>query len=441
MAGPRRILFLDPFSGVSGDMWVGALLDLGVDFARLSHEVSKLGLAGYQLSTRRVFRGAMTALKFDVSIDGELQKEYDADPAKAASHAHDHDHSHDHGGHSHGHDHAGTGTSGGPIRRSFKQIKSLIEASTLSERVKRGTLIAFQKLAEAEGRIHNQPPADVTFHEVGALDSIVDFVAVNAGLELLNIDEVWCGPLALGRGGFVQCDHGLIPVPAPATLELVKDIPLRDTPVEKELTTPTGAALVAALAVRFCVQSDILVEKIGYGAGSREKQTVPNVLRAVLGTAAHAAGGDTQDTIVELRANIDDATPETLGYLFDRLFEAGALDVFFTPIQMKKNRPATLLTVLAEPAQLDAFCAMILAESGSFGLRYETLQRRKLERGIVSVQTRYGTVRVKLGRLNGKLVAAHPEYEDCKVRAKEAHVSLREVWLAAQAACSNAAKQ
>lgn len=420
-----RILYLDPFSGVSGDMWVGALLDLGLDFARLTHEIGKLGLAGYQLSTRRVFRGAMSALKFDVAIDGELQKEFDATPgaANAHEHSHSHDHadshSHDHS-HSHSHDHNAEGRA---IRRTFRQIKTLIESSTLSARVKQGTIAAFQKLAEAEGRIHNQPPDDVSFHEVGALDSIIDFVAVNAGLELLGIDEVWCGPLALGRGGFVQCDHGLIPIPAPATLDLVKNVPLRDTPVEKELTTPTGAALVAALATKFCGQSEITIEKLGYGAGSREKQAVPNVLRAMIGSPASAASPE-QDTIIELRANIDDATPEALGYLMEQLLEAGALDVSYTPIQMKKNRPASLLTVLIEPALLEKISALILTESSTFGVRYEQLLRRKLAREIVSVETAFGLVRVKIGRMNEKVVAIHPEYEDCKKLAREKGVAL-----------------
>ena len=433
---PPQILFLDPFSGVSGDMWVGALLDLGVDLAQLSHELSKLNLAGYQLGSRRVFRGAMSALKFDVTIDGEQQKEFDAPPLPLAlSSDHAHDHGHDHGAHSHGHEHGGAGVSAKNARRNFSQIKTLIKASTLSERVKSGSIAAFQKLAEAEGRIHNMPPDEVSFHEVGALDSIIDFVAVCAGLEILGIDEVWCGPLALGRGGFVQCDHGLMPVPAPATLELVKGMPLRDTPVEKELTTPTGAALVAALSVRFCAASEMTVKKIGYGAGSRERQSVPNVLRAMLGHAADSSGGE-RDEIVEIRANIDDATPETLGFLLEKLFDSAALDAFFTPIQMKKNRPATLLTVLCETEAFEPLSNLILAESSSFGLRHETLQRRKLAREIVTVETRYGPVRVKLGRLNGKLVSVHPEYDDCRRLALERNVPIKEIMRLAQQICA-----
>ena len=439
----KRILFLDPFAGLSGDMFVGALLDLGVDLARLAHEISKLELGGYHLSSKRVFRGAMSAIKFDVEIAGILQSEFDAKPsdeksAASEQHSHGHEHGDGHGhdhGHEHGHDHgahdhsgAHAGTAPHP-RRNFREIKTLIQNSRLSDLVKKTSIAAFQKLAEAEGRIHAMPPDDVAFHEVGAIDSIIDFVAVCAGLEMLNVDEVWCGPIALGRGGFVTCDHGLMPVPAPATLELVKGMPLRDTPVEKELTTPTGAALVAALATTFCAVPPMRSEKIGYGAGSREKQAVPNVLRAVLGSAEVSTPN--AGTIVELRANIDDATPEALGYLMEALFATGALDVFFTPIQMKKNRPGTLVTVLAEPKLLDALADIFFKESPTFGVRYETLQRFTLDRETLEVETRFGKVRVKIGRRNGALCSVHPEFDDCRALAMQSNTPVREVIAAA----------
>ncbi len=428
---PKRILFLDPFSGISGDMFAGALIDLGVDLARLSHEISKLDLAGYHLSAKRVMRGAMSAIKFDVEIGGELQKEFDADSAAPAQHDHGHSHGHGDGDHGHAHASSGGGSASAP-RRNFREIKVLIGNSRLSANVKTTSLAAFEKLAQAEGRIHAMPPEEVSFHEVGALDSIIDFVAVCAGLELLGIDEVWSGPVALGRGGFVRCDHGLMPVPAPATLEILAGVPLRDTPVEKELTTPTGAALLAALATRFCDVSEVRVEKIGYGAGSREKQAVPNVVRAILGTSGDASAGD--DEIVEMRANIDDASPETLGYLSEALFAAGALDVFFAPIQMKKQRPATLVTVLAEPKLLEPLAAIFFKESSTFGIRYETLRRLTLDRETVTAETPFGKIRVKIGVWRGAVTSIHPEYDDCRERAMANGVPLKDVIAAARAA-------
>jgi len=226
---PRKILYLDPFSGISGDMLIGALLDLGVDLARLHHELGKLNLTGYRLSSKRVMRGAMSATKFDVEIEGRLETANDS-PANTT----DHDHGHSHG--EHGHSHAAEGGQDacppGALQRTFLQIKEIIEKSSLSARVKEVSVHSFRKLAEAEGRIHNMPPEQVHFHEVGALDSIVDMVGACIGLELLGVDEVWSGPLALGSG-FVKCQHGLMPVPAPATLELIKGLPLRTSPFEK----------------------------------------------------------------------------------------------------------------------------------------------------------------------------------------------------------------
>ncbi|HLX64661.1 MAG TPA: nickel pincer cofactor biosynthesis protein LarC [Planctomycetota bacterium] len=459
---PKRILYLDPFAGIAGDMFAGALLDLGVDLARLSHEISKLNLAGYHLGSRRVFRGAMSAIKFDVEIGGAIQKEFDAineaafQPPLSASHAHDDEHGHEYGAHEHSHasNPADANVPLHHVRRTFREIRALIENSALSSRVKADSIAAFQKLAEAEGRIHAMPPDDVAFHEVGALDSIIDFVAVCAGLDMLGIDEVWCGPLALGSGGFVRCDHGLMPVPAPATLELVKGMPLRETPVEKELTTPTGAALVAALAKKFCATPPMRVEKIGYGAGSREKQAVPNVLRVLLGTedmgaistaqsqhlsAGNAGASETHAAeVVEMRANIDDATPEVLGYMSELLLAAGALDVFATPIQMKKNRPGVMVTALCEPKLLDALTAIFFRESTTFGVRYETLKRFTLQRETLDVSTHFGKVRVKIGRRNGKVLSLHPEYEDCRALAEHSKTALREVIDAARNAASTA---
>lgn len=427
----QKILYLDPFSGIAGDMLIGAMLDLGLDLARLHHELAKLNLAGYSLSSKRVMRGSMTAIKFDVEIDGTLETARDH---AATLDALEHDHGHSHGhedGHEHGHSHSEIG-SGVQVQRDFSQIEALINGSTLSPRVKAHSLKAFYKLAQAEGRIHNMPPEKVHFHEVGALDSLIDMIGACVGLELLNIDEVWCGPLALGSG-FVKCQHGLMPVPAPATLELVRGLPLRASPVEKELTTPTGAALAAALASHFGPIPPMRIEKIGYGAGSRVEQAVPNVLRVLMGTiespaaAAPASNESESDTIVEIQTNVDDTSGEVLGNLTELLFELGALDVFFTPIQMKKSRPATLVTVLAEPAQLEAVADAMFKECTTFGLRYQHCSRFKLARKIVEVVTPYGKVRVKVGAWRGQESSIHPEFEDCRILAREKGVSVRAV--------------
>jgi len=392
----QKILYLDPFSGIAGDMFIAALLDMGLDLARLHHELSKLKISGYRLSSKKVMRGAMSATKFDVEIDAAVQ-----------------------------------------TYRTFSGIKSLIEESTLSERVKSSSLKCFTVLGMAEGRIHNMPLETVHFHEVGAIDSIVDLVGACIALELLGIDEVQCGPVALGSGGFVKCDHGMMPVPAPATLEIMKDIPLRQTPIEKELTTPTGAALAAGLVSKFGPMPSMTVSKIGYGAGTREQQAVPNVLRIAMGTIISpsiAQENESSDSIIEIQTNIDDASPEVLGFLCEQLLCAGALDVFVTSVQMKKSRPGVLLTVLAAPRLLDSLAAMLFTESSTFGLRYQTQSRLKLTRRIETVQTPFGAIRVKIGEWQGKRVSIHPEYEDCRALAIEKKVALREISDAAKVA-------
>jgi pyridinium-3,5-bisthiocarboxylic acid mononucleotide nickel chelatase len=429
-----KILYLDPFSGVSGDMFVGALIDLGLDLAKLHHELSKLNLSGYHLSTKRVMRGAMAATKFDVDIGGHIDGAFDADPSAPLSqdHGHSHGHLHEHG-HEHSHSHGGTVEKAQPSqqRRTFAEIRTLIQESGLSARVKESSVRCFSTLAAAEGRIHNMPPDEVHFHEVGAIDSIVDTVGACIGIELLGIEQVWCGAVALGSGGMVKCDHGLMPVPTPATLEIMKGIAVRQTPIEKELTTPTGAALVAGLVSKFGSLPAMQIEKIGYGAGSREKQAIPNILRVLMGSVEDSTASTethaTTDTVIEVRANIDDLSPEILGYVSEKLLVSGALDVFFTPIQMKKNRPATMLTVISEPHLLDTIAGILFQETTSFGLRYQTQSRLKLSRRIVLVKTVHGEVRVKLGEWKGKIVSVHPEYDDCRALAERTGVPLREI--------------
>jgi len=440
-----KILYLDPFSGIAGDMFLGALLDLGLDLARLHQELARLKLEGYGIRAERVMRGPISATRFEVT--GATPAGDHAPVGRAAGSPYaEHTHSR-----THAQNYAGTavwaGQRGAHAHRCCADILELISASGLSARVKASSTSVFTKLAEAEGKVHNRPPKEIAFHEVGALDSIVDIVGACIGLELLGVEEVWCGPVALGSGT-VKCAHGLLPVPAPATLELMRGVPLRHTPIEEELTTPTGAALLAALATRFEAAPEMTVEAIGYGAGSRSAQAMPNVLRALLGTPgstgvspvthgqhAHA----TADTVLEIRTNLDDVSPETLGYVAEKLLALGALDVFFTPIQMKKSRPATMLTVLAEPSQLDAVAAVLFRECGTFGLRFSQQSRLKLARRIVPVTTEYGLVRVKVGEWQGEVVSIHPEADDCRARAEEKGVALRAVTDAARAAYTSAA--
>ncbi|MCW8131328.1 MAG: nickel pincer cofactor biosynthesis protein LarC [Planctomycetota bacterium] len=522
----KRMLYIDPFSGIAGDMLVGALLDLGLDLAQLQHELGKLDVRGYRLSARKVMRGMIAGTKFDVFVaatpgapgdaglpdpsdethppadgprsgrsapfgheltmphreastyDGPrteeetLYKAPKVDPSvfaetqlsagpatdetvlssgrcAAHDHGHDHDHSHDHAhGHSHDHDHAHShGEAEAHAHVTYAQIRELIERSGLTPRVKERSLRAFELLAESEGRMHHMPPDEVGFHEVGAVDSIVDFVGACIGLDLLGVEEVRCGPVALGGegGGYVDCQHGRLPVPAFATLELMKGLPIRPCPVAKELTTPTGAALLRALVrpEHFGPLPSMNVEKLGYGAGTRNDPSipVPNLLRVAYGTleaeaeaeapaSASAPGGG---TVVECQANIDDATPEVLGYAMERLLEAGALDAFFTPVQMKKGRPGTLVTVVAPPEKQDAVLAVLFSETTTFGVRYAYKKRATLDRETERALTPWGEVRVKIGRLNGEVVSAHPEFEDCRELAKAHGVPLRDVIGAAAA--------
>lgn len=472
----HRVLYLDPFSGISGNMLLGALLDLGLDLEHLRRELAHLSLDGYELKAETVMRGGIRGTHFEVVLQGSMAGgagDGDVTHDHAHTHAHEHPHAHAHS-HAHSHDHepAKRAKPGGKSRamraksqlrgggqhshRHFSEIRAMIEQSGLSERVKAQSVRAFELLAEAEGRMHGRPPEKVAFHEVGAVDSIIDFVGACIGLEALGVDEVWCGPVALGgegEGGYVKCAHGMLPVPAFATLELMKGLPIRSCGVASELTTPTGAALVKALAVRFGPLPPMDIRGLGYGAGTRNDPgiPIPNVLRVVLGTDGErsgapdavgrmAAGGSERaervegrnsvsqaDAVIELQANIDDATPEELGCLAERLLKLGAMDVFFTPIQMKKFRPATLVTVLADPVLFSQTVNELFRSSSTFGVRYEMKSRVKLAREIRNVKTPWGEVSVKVGRFNGEIVAWHPEYDDCRALADAENLPLRHV--------------
>jgi len=402
-----RVLYFDCFSGISGDMTVGALRDLGVEEPVFQDALKALGLGGeFHAHFHRGSRQNIAGWKFDV-------------------HAHDHGQAHHEAHHHHGHEHHGHHAHG----RSFREICELIEKSTLSDFIKTRTVAVFHRIAMAEGKIHGLPPEEVTFHEVGAVDSIADIVAACAGLEALGVERVFSSRLVEGSG-WVDCAHGRFPLPAPATLEILTGVPLRQIEESSELITPTGAALLAEFADSYGPLPEIRIEKIGYGLGTRDSAPRPNVLRAVLGEITQTSDAET-DEITQIETNLDDFTPELAGATMERLFAAGALDVFFTPAQMKKNRPGFVLTVLASEENAAELARIILSETSAFGVRMHRVRRMKLRREFRDVETPYGFVRIKLGFLGDELVQAAPEYESCREAAAKAGVSVRDVHLAA----------
>lgn len=389
-----RILYFDAFSGVSGDMTVGALLALGLDGKRLESELAALRLKGYRLRVSRKTVNGIRAHKFDVLLD--------APPAKRSGHRH----------------------------RSFRDIRALIERSRLDPRVQERSIAIFTKLAAAEGRVHGVAPDKVEFHEVGAIDSIVDIVGTAIGLTELGVEAVYASALPLGSGT-VRTRHGVIPVPAPATVDLLRGFPVRFGDGTGELVTPTGAAIVASLATAGEPLPPLRIEAVGYGAGSRTLEDRPNVLRLLLATAQARAG---RDEMVLIETNIDDSSPELYGYVMERLFEAGARDVWLTAAQMKKNRPGTVLHVLAEPGQRDPIAAIVLSETSAIGARFTPVQRMVLERQSVAVETEFGRVSVKLSKAPNGSVNIAPEYEECARLARKRKVPLKVVYQAAAAA-------
>ena len=418
-----KTLYLDIFSGISGDMFLGAMIDIGVDAAMLEGELAKLNLGGYQLHVGRKTKSNIEGVKFDVHLL----------PTKGDEHSHEHGHSHSHshdanGGHSH--------------ERTFSDIRSLINGSALSDWVKEKSVAVFRRVAEAEGKVHGLPPDEVHFHEVGAVDSIVDIVGGCIALELLDKPRVLAAPVTEGTG-WVDCAHGRFPVPTAATLEILgaRGVTVNQCDEPHELVTPTGAALLAEFAESFELMRGVTPERIGYGLGTRDMLTRPNVLRAVLGQAATATEAKSldweRDTVTVIETNLDDINAEHLGHFVEAALKAGALDVFHTPIQMKKNRPGVLLTVLCSVDDADRFSEKILRETSALGVRRHNAERRKLQREQQTVDTPLGKVEVKLGRLNGEIVQASPEYESCREVAEKNNVPLKDVYAAAQKALDN----
>jgi pyridinium-3,5-bisthiocarboxylic acid mononucleotide nickel chelatase len=407
-----RVLYLDCFAGVSGDMAVGALLALGAPIEGLREALAPLPLGGYRLATRHLERSGIRATRFDVLIDHEQGQE----------------HGHDRHGHGHGHHH-----------RAYRDIRRMLEQAGLAPGVRDRALAVFARLAEAEGRVHGVAPDDVTFHEVGAVDSVVDVVGVAFGLDWLGVERLAAAPLPVGRG-FVPSRHGPLPLPAPAVLELCRGLPVVAAPVDAELVTPTGAAIVAALAAPGDVGPfpAMTVEGVGYGAGAREFAEVPNLLRAVAGRRAAGAAGRGRERAVVVETNLDDMNPQLFEPLVARLAAAGALDVTLVPVQMKKGRPGVTVQVLCRPGEVAAAVEALFAESTALGVRTYEVERSVLRRAVRSVATAYGEVAVKLGGDGAVVRNVQPEYEACRRVAEARGVPVKAVHAAAVAAAQAA---
>ncbi len=457
---------LDCWSGIAGDMFLGACLDLGMPLAVLEDAVARLGLPEVAVEARKTARGGVTGIRFRVLAAGRPLEGPDPDepqPQSApAAHGHQHphehgdgrhleparEHSHDHP-HEHPHTHATNHGGSEPSHhhpheahehggsRDLAAIRRLIGSSSLAAPVRERSLALFERLGAAEAKVHGVPLASVHFHEVGAVDSIVDLVGAAAAIDYLAPERITCGPVNVG-GGHVHTAHGRLPVPAPATAELLAGIPIHGG-AGGELTTPTGAVLLAELVDEFVALPSLVLEAAGYGLGRRDPAGQPNAVRLLRGHAVAglaAAAGTPERDVEVVECEVDDLPGEGFGFLMERLLAAGALDVYFTPVQMKKNRPGTLVTLLCRPAELAALAGLLLTESGSLGCRHHRAARFEAERRTVEVATPFGTVRVKEATWAGRPLAAAPEFEDCRRLALARGIPWRTIYREALAAAA-----
>ena len=384
-----KIAYLDCFSGLSGDMLVGALLDSGLPFEDLKSAIETLPLKGYRLEAQESEKNHIHGTRFVVTVKMETQH-----------------------------------------HRPYPEIKEIIRSADLSSWVKERSIEIFEMIAREESRIHHIPVNDIHFHEVGAADSIIDIVGAVYGIERMNVSSLYSSALPLGYG-FVDTDHGRIPLPAPATIALLRGIPVYDSGLKRELVTPTGAALAKGLVKSFGAMPPMTVETVGYGVGSMDLADRPNLLRIMIGEES----ADAQvDTISILEANLDDTNPEWLGFLMDRLFDAGALDVVFYPAQMKKNRPGVLVQVMGRPDQQGILTRILFQESTTLGVRYRYSQRKVLERSFVEIESPWGKMQVKKIHLPDGSFHFYPEYEVCRKMALDTGTPLKEMyyWVMAQ---------
>ncbi len=391
-----NIAYFDCFAGASGDMILGALLDAGLPLETLQSEIAKLGLDHYELSVEKVVKKGMGGSQAVVSVDE--------------------DHHHHH-------------------HRHLHHIQEIIGDSALSDRVKGDSLKIFHRLAEAEAKVHRTSIESIHFHEVGAMDAIIDVVGAAAGFAALGIEEIQCSPLHVGSGT-VECAHGTLPVPAPATMELIQGVPIYSTGVTGELLTPTGAAILTTLASGFGPMPAMTVEKIGYGAGTSEP-AIPNLLRLCLGRAPGEAGDYDAERMAVIETSIDDMSPQIYEHLMDRALEMGAMDIFLSPLQMKKNRPGTLVTIICAPDRVAEFSDLLIRETTTIGLRWRVENRIKAKRDFEGIDTEFGLVKLKIARKGRTMINLTPEYEDCKRLAREKNVPLKSVMAAAWAAAAS----
>lgn len=385
-----KIAYFDCFSGISGDMILGALADLGNDFSFIKKELKKLDLKGYSLSHKKVKRGVIETTRVDVKVT-----------EKSSS------------------------------KRNLKSIISIIKNSGLAEKIKNDSIKIFRRLAEAEATVHGTTINKVHFHEVGAIDSIVDIVGSVIGIHHLNISKIVSSSINIGSG-FVKCDHGTLPVPAPAVVEMLRGVPCFSSGTRQELTTPTGAAVIATLANEFGSLPELKTDRVGYGAGGKNLKEMPNALRIILGELSIA--NELKKEIFVLETNIDDMNPEFYDVVMEKLFQAGAVDVFLTPIIMKKNRPATKLSVLTQQQNVEMLANEVLKNTTSFGIRFYPVERVMLEREFQEIETVLGKVKVKIGKRDGEICHISPEYEHCKKISREQGIPIKKVYEEIQSA-------
>lgn len=389
-----KTLYFDCFAGVSGDMVLGALVSVGVDQRALCEQLSLLGVTGYEIEFVRVNRSGLSATHARIRTPDEHQ------------------------------------------HRHLGDILKIINGSHLSERVKNRAARIFSLLAEAEARVHNEPIEKIHFHEVGALDAIIDVVGASIGFELLGVERFICSPLHVGSGT-VRMAHGLFPVPPPAVAELLRDVPVYATEIKGELVTPTGAAIIKAVCEDYGPLPKMRIERTGYGAGTREYEDFPNALRLMFGEDEERAAADGADErLLVIETNIDDMSPQLFGYVMERALESGALDCYLTPVQMKKNRPGVMLSILCRPSEREKMTSLLFTETTTLGVRAYEVERRALEREIVRVETSFGPIDVKVARMSGQVVNLMPEYEQCREAALRTGVALRVVEAAARDALS-----
>ena len=381
-----KFAYFDCFAGASGDMILGSLLDAGLELERLKAELTKLHLTHYELQAENVLKKGVAGCQARVVVDGTHHKQH---------------------------------------HRHLAEIKGLIAKSDLDHSIQQKSIEIFTRLAEAEARVHQTTIEQIHFHEVGAMDAIIDITGAVVGTSLLGIQKIFCSPLHLGSG-MVECAHGRLPVPAPATAELVKGKPVYSTGVGGELLTPTGAAILTTLASDFGPMPAMSVKQIGYGAGTSDP-SIPNLLRVMIGEAAEDVGDCEMEQVAVIETNIDDMNPQIYDYIIQKVLQLGALDIFLAPVQMKKNRSGTLATIICPPKAVEIFAKFLLQETTTIGLRWRVENRIKAQRTIKKINTKYGVINVKVAEIGGEIINITPEYEECKRVALEQGVPLKKV--------------